>query len=218
MFFFHYYICLCQAHELYLTAHNHQVKYHNFPFHCWLFHLSWPSCFCLNICCQLLSSFYDIFLHPPTILWATVPVHHDSVLNFAVVLVGHFIAGGCGAYQSCRKDNMIWMWGQKRNSLFIWSYMYLCSVHLSISGAAKDHWTTGLWGCGVSEKGPNPQWPPPRPAALPCGRCLGESPHPFLLCPLGLALTQVIFLIRMQSQSRKLCCFLSSLLSPNGIL
>lgn len=141
------------------------------------------------------------------------------LLSVWYLLVGHFqIARGCGAYQSCRKDKMIRTWGQKRNSLFIWSYMYLCSVHLSISGAAKDHWTTGLWGCGVSEKGPNPQWPPPRPAALPRGRCLGESLHPFLLCPLGLALTQLIFLIRMQSQPRKLCSFLSNLLSPNGIL
>lgn len=56
--------------------------------------------------------------------------------------------------------------------------MNICILSiLSISGAAKDHWTTGLWGCGVSEKSPDPQWPSPRSTALPRGRCLGESPH-----------------------------------------
>lgn len=78
----------------------------------------------------------------------------------------------------------------------IWNDICLCFVYLSLSGAAKDHWTTWLWGCGVSEKGSDPQRPSPRPAALPCGRCLGESLYPFptVFCPLGLALTQVIFL------------------------
>ncbi len=75
----------------------------------------------------------------------------------------------------------------------------------SLSGTAEDYWTTGLWGCGVSEKGPDPQWPPPGPAALPCRRCLGESPDPLPLCHPCLALCQVLLLIRMESQPEEQC-------------
>lgn len=62
--------------------------------------------------------------------------------------------------------------------LYFWVCMHIWVLSLSvfIPGATKDHWTSGLRGRGVSEKGPDPQWPPPRPAAVPCGRCLGESP------------------------------------------
>lgn len=78
-------------------------------------------------------------------------------------------------------------------------------------GAAKDHWTAGLWGRGVSEKGPDSQWPPPRPAAVPRGRCLRESPpsSPPPLCPLGLAVTQFLLF------RRQLRCFPRSLLSES---
>lgn len=68
-----------------------------------------------------------------------------------------------------------------------------CSVNLSHSGTAKDHWTTRLWSCGVPKKGPDPQWPPPRSVALPCGRCLGK----------------VLFFIGMQSQHSKAVLFQS---------
>lgn len=145
------------------------------------------------------------FFLPPTIFWATVSLHRDSPLNFVVVsdlmwlycymggekflgwaLVNCFqIAGACGACQSHSKDKIIRTRHQKELVVFIWNYMYLCSAYLLLSGAAKDYRATGLWGCGVSEKGPDTQWPPQRPAALPCGRCLGKSPSSFTTVPPG---------------------------------
>lgn len=92
-------------------------------------------------------------------------------------------AGVCRAHQNHRKDKHNWCmrseWEEKEKK-FILNDMCWCPFHPPPSGAAKDHWTARLWGCGVSEKGSDPQWPPQRPAALPCGWCLGESTPSFL--------------------------------------
>lgn len=119
---------------------------------------------------------------------------------WGVSLVNGFpIAGACGAFRSHRKDKCVRIWTQK-------SSLFICIVFLSLSGAANDHWATGLWGRGVSEKSPDPQWPPSRPAALPCRRCLGESPHASWACPVG----HTAFIISMKSW---LC---SEILPPNS--
>lgn len=107
-------------------------------------------------------------------------------------------AGACGACHQHRTHKILRMWGQKELvGFFIFSFF-------PFSGAAKDHWAAGLWGCGVPEKSPDPQRPTSRPAALSCRRCLGETHH----SSLGLTLTTL--LINMYSYASGMCCKASS--------
>lgn len=198
-----------------LSGHDHQVKYHSsisllfcltflalpvlylcqlFPF-CHLMAFLFSSAYnSLSCCFRALWLSSELCGCLSDRLWVCFCMGGENVLGWVLVNCLQ-IAMACSAPEPKERQHYQNLTSTIILCVCIWN-ICLCSVYLSLSGAAKDHRTTWLWGCGVSEKGSDPQRPSPRPAALPCGRCLGESLHPLLAvsCPLGLALTQVIFL------------------------
>lgn len=163
-------------------------------------HLLCPFCFCPHIfffvasfsssrffcLASTHSSLSDCFPAPwqlscgwlLDLLWLHCCRGYEEFLGWALVRCLQ-IAGVCRVCRSRRKD----MTKKKKGTLLIWKYskcICMFSPHPPPAGAAKDYRTAGLRGRGVSEKGPDPQRPPQRPAALPRWRCLGESPHPAL--------------------------------------
>lgn len=125
------------------------------------------------------------------VVWATVSLNCDILwtlwlphLSLTSALLSNSWGRGRREGLRCFFFVCVCLRRSKSKNIPTWRQIETLRSPFILSGAAEDHRTARLWGGGVSEEGPDPQWPPPRPAALPRRRCLGESPPPPISTPL----------------------------------